>query len=162
MYHVLMVCTGNICRSPMAAGLASHLLPDALQNRVQITSAGISALHGNPAEPNAITTSSRMGIDISNHRARQITSDLATSADLILTMEVMQRDVVRRMLFWKKSKVRLLTDFCPHTNAPDIKDPYGGPLRAYQVCFDTLLPCVLQLLKWVETEADIPPGPSPP
>lgn len=162
MMDILMVCTGNICRSPMAAGLASHLLPEALQGRVQITSAGVSALHGNLAEPNAITAISQMGIDISHHRARQINGDLAKNTDLILTMEGMQRDLVRRMLFWKKSKVRLLTDFCRQPHEPDIKDPYGGPLGAYQVCLDTLLPCIRQFIIWLETEAEIPAAPPTP
>jgi protein-tyrosine-phosphatase len=160
MYHVLMVCTGNICRSPMAAGLASHFLPRALQDRVQISSAGVSALHGNPAEPNAVAAMSGMGIDIRGHRARQITSELADKVDLILTMERMQRDMVRRLPFWKKAKVRLLTDFCPQPHEPDIEDPYGGPLQAYWDCLDTLLPCVKAFITWLETEADIPAAPS--
>lgn len=162
MYQVLMVCTGNICRSPMAAGLASHFLPRALQDSVQITSAGVSALHGNPAEPNARAAMSGMGIDISGHRARQITGELAGRVDLILTMEIMQCAVVRRMLSWKKAKVGLLTDYCPQPHEPEIKDPYGGPLQAYQDCLDTLVPCVKALIAWLETEADIPAAsPSP-
>ena len=156
MYQVLMVCTGNICRSPMAAGLASHLLPPALQNLVQIASAGVGALHGNPAEPNAVAVMSGIGIDISGHRARQISGELAGRVDVILTMETMQRDWVRRMLLWKKGKVRLLTEYCLQANEPDIKDPYGGPLSAYQECLDTLLPCVRAFINWLETEADIP------
>lgn len=160
MYQVLMVCTGNICRSPMAAGLARNFLPHSLQGRVQITSAGVSALHGNPAEPNARAAMSEMGIDISSHRARLITGELAGKVDLILTMEIMQRDVVRRMLFWKKAKVRLLTDYCPQPHEPEIKDPYGGPLQAYQDCLDTLVPCVKALAAWLATEAEIPAAPS--
>ena len=162
MYYVLMVCTGNICRSPMAAGLASYFLPQALQDRVQISSAGVSALHGNPAEPNAKAAMSGLDIDISSHRARQITGELAGRVDLILTMEIMQRAMVRRMLFWKNAKVRLLTDYCPQSHEPDIKDPYGGPLQAYQDCLDTLVPCVKALITWLETEADIPAAPSSP
>ena len=160
MYQVLMVCTGNICRSPMAAGLASHFLPRALQDRVQIASAGVGALHGNPAEPNAIAVMSNIGIDIRGHRARQITGELAGSVDVILTMETMQRDWVRRMLLWKKAKVRLLTEYCPQADEPDIKDPYGGPLSAYQQCLDTLRPCVKTFITWLKTEADIPAAPA--
>lgn len=155
MYHVLMVCTGNICRSPMAAGLASHLLPERLRDRVQITSAGVSALQDHPAEPNAIAAMSEIGIDISSHRARQITRRLVGVVDLILTMEVMQREIVRDLLLPEKEKVRLLTDFCPHSREPDIKDPYGGPLVAYQVCRDTLLPCVKALITWLDSKANI-------
>ena len=156
MYQVLMVCTGNICRSPMAAGLASHLLLETLRDRVRITSAGVGALHGNPAEPNAVAAMSGIGIDISSHRARQITGGLASAADLILTMEIMQCEAVRRLLYRKKGKVRLLTDFCPQSRASDIKDPYGGLLPEYQACLDTLVPCVKALITWLNTEADIP------
>ena len=156
MYRVLMVCTGNICRSPMAAGLASHLLSPAIRNRVEIASAGVGALHGNPAEPNAVAVMSGIGIDISGHRARQITGELAGRVDVILTMETMQRNWVRRMLLWKKGKVRLLTEYGPQADGPDIKDPYGGPLSAYQECLDTLQPCVRAFIAFLETEADLP------
>jgi protein-tyrosine phosphatase len=159
MYMILMVCTGNICRSPMAAGLASHFLPRALQDSVQVTSAGISALHGNPAEPHAQVAMSRIGIDISSHQARQLTGELAGAADLILTMEIIQRQWVRHVLSRDKGKVRLLTDLCPRSQTPDIKDPYGGPLSAYQACLDKLLPCVKALITWLETGGDIPAAP---
>jgi protein-tyrosine phosphatase len=154
MYQVLMVCTGNICRSPMAAGLARFLLSNDLRARVAVGSAGCSALHGHLAESHAIEAMSRMGIDISGHRARQITSDMARQADLILTMEAGQRDIVRRMLLWKKNKVRLFSGFCPEIQGSDIKDPYGGPLEAFQECLNTLLPCMGYLMNFLETQVD--------
>ena len=105
---------------------------------------------------------SGISVDISSHRARQITGELAGSVDLILTMEILHRAMVRRMLSWEKAKVRLLTDYCPQPHEPEIKDPYGGPLQAYQDCLDTLVPCVKALIAWLETEADIPAAPPSP
>ena len=111
-------------------------------------------MHGNLAQPHAVAVMAGMGIDISGHRARQITPQLAAKADVILTMEAMQRDMVRRMLLWKKFKVRLLTEFCARSGEADIEDPYGRPLQAYQVCLDTLLPCVQGVLAWVTAQVN--------
>jgi len=85
MFEILMVCTGNICRSPMAAGLLRHMLPTDLENRIQVISAGTHAMHGHQAAPFAVQAMARQGIDISGHRARMIDRTLVRRASLILT-----------------------------------------------------------------------------
>ena len=64
-YRILVVCTGNICRSPMAEGMLKKDLPERLAARVMISSAGTHALHGNMAQPHAIEVMQGMGVDIS-------------------------------------------------------------------------------------------------
>jgi protein-tyrosine phosphatase len=160
MYRLIMVCTGNICRSPMAEGLVRFLLPPTLRERVEVGSAGVAALHGNPAQPFAVEVMARKGIDIRSHRARQMTGDLARRSDLVLTMEGMQQEMVRRMLLWKKNKIRLLSEFCPQPHDPDIADPYGGPIEAYEDCYHTLFSCITRLIDWIPTQeaaTDHPP-----
>ena len=83
--HVLFVCTGNICRSP----LAESLLERALKDRgleVQVTSAGTGAWDGAPASEGAYLVGLERGLDLSGHRARLLTRELVEVADLILTM----------------------------------------------------------------------------
>lgn len=141
-FEVLMVCTGNICRSPMAAGLLRHRLPPALQGRVAVSSAGTHALHGHQAEPLAVQTMADTGIDIRDHRARHITREMVRQADLILTMEQAQLETVQQMLGWNKFHVQLLMNFDPLADGPEIEDPYCGPLSGYQACLQTLEPCI--------------------
>jgi len=144
-----MVCTGNICRSPMAAGLLSHYLPADLKAHIEVTSAGTHALHGHHAHEHAVAAMARIGIDISDHRARQITRDIARGTDLILVMEAVQADIVKRLLRWGGNKPRMISEFDSETPVSDIKDPYGDPLEAYQDCIQTLRPCINGLLLWL-------------
>ena len=149
MFNVLMVCTGNICRSPMAAGLLRHYLPEDMKDRVQVTSAGTHALHGHQAEAHASEVLAQIGIDISGHRARQITKEMARSSDLILTMEAAQASIAGSLVAWRQDKPRMISEFDPQTPTHDIADPYGGPLEAYQKCLTTLRPCIKGLILWL-------------
>ena len=142
MKHVIMVCTGNICRSPMAAGLLSHTLPESLRPRVDVSSAGIHALQGYVAQTHAIETMARIGIDISGHRARQLTHDLALGADLILAMDMTHLSFIQGWPDLRPGNVRLLLDFDPLSKNRQVADPYGEPLAAYQQCLETLKPAV--------------------
>jgi protein-tyrosine phosphatase len=142
VFEILVVCTGNICRSPMAEGLLHHRLPSALRGRVAVGSAGTSALHGQQAEPYAVQTMARHGIDIRAHRARQLTNDLAQRAALILAMERTHVAAAQKMLLWHKSHTQLLTQFDPTSDAPEVRDPYGRSIEAYEACFQTLEPCI--------------------
>jgi protein-tyrosine-phosphatase len=146
-----MVCTGNICRSPMAAGLLRHYLPADLKARIEVTSAGTHALHGHQAHEYAVAAMARIGIDISGHRARQITRDIARDTDLILVMEAAQADIVKKLLGWGASKPRMISEFDSETPVNDINDPYGDPLEAYQDCIQTLRPCINGVLLWLGT-----------
>jgi len=141
-FEVLMVCTGNICRSPMAAGLLRHRLPPALQGRAVVNSAGTHALHGHQAEPLAVKAMAAAGIDIRDHRARHITREMVRQADLILTMEQAHLETIQQMLGWNKEHVQLLMNFNPLAHGPEIEDPYTGPFSAYQTCLKTLEPCI--------------------
>lgn len=83
--NILVICVGNICRSPMAEYLLRAKL--AHQPAKWVTSAGIGALVGKPADETAQAILAEQGIDASGHRARQVTADMLTDADLILAME---------------------------------------------------------------------------
>src|SRR5690554_1830779 len=84
--RILMVCVGNICRSPTAEYLLRHKLPG---SATQVKSAGLGALAGKPADPTAQAILEEQGVDMSAHVARQISTGMANDADLILVMEPM-------------------------------------------------------------------------
>lgn len=87
---ILVVCIGNICRSPMAQALLRQSLPG-----VSVISAGIGALSGYPADPSAVEVMAHHGIDISEHRAQQLTGSLVSRADLILVMDGAQKQEIQ-------------------------------------------------------------------
>lgn len=87
--RILIVCIGNICRSPMAEALLESRLAD-VHPEVQVDSAGLGALVGHAADPIAQELMLERGIDISGHRARQLTPEMSGQYDLILTMEESQ------------------------------------------------------------------------
>ena len=149
MFNILMVCTGNICRSPMAAGLLAHNLPPDLTERAVVTSAGTHGLHGRQAEPHAIQAMAELGIDIRGHRARQIDAHIVRSADLILTMEAAHSHGVKRLIKWRQTPPRMISEFSPQTAVHDIEDPYGDSLEAYRQCIRTLRPCVKGVILWL-------------
>lgn len=82
---ILFVCTGNTCRSPMTEGIFKHLLKEKNIEGINVSSAGISVFPGEPANEKAIAILKDKGIDITKHKARQL-SDEIMSADIILTM----------------------------------------------------------------------------
>jgi protein-tyrosine phosphatase len=148
-YEILMVCTGNICRSPMAEGLLRHLLPQEVKTQVSVRSAGTQGLHGHQAAEFALQAMTQWGIDISAHRARLLTRDLVRQADLILAMEQAHLEVVRGMSLFGKPNARLLTYFGPYNLEPEIADPYGYPLTAYEECLKIMHPCINGLIRWL-------------
>jgi protein-tyrosine phosphatase len=144
-----MVCTGNICRSPIAAGLLNHFLPKALQGQIEATSAGTHALVGHQASRYALEAMDQIGIDIRAHQARQITTKIARESDLILTMDVAHSKRVKRLLSWRQKPPRRISEFNPQTPVHDIVDPYGGPLQAFEECIRTLRPCIKGVILWL-------------
>ena len=118
--QVLVVCVGNICRSPMGEALLARELHNAGHDRIQVSSAGLSALVGRPADIMAQALMRREGIDISAHRARQLTLDLISGADLILVMETEHRRAVEVMSPSARGKVYRLGEW----RKADVPDPY--------------------------------------
>ena len=138
MYEILIICTGNICRSPMAEGLLGHMLPDTLKGSVAIQSAGTHAYDGLEAEPSAVQALLDRGIDIRSHRSRMIDDIMLADADLILAMEEMHREYVRQSLPSGVDHLHLLGEFKPQQGGQEVPDPYGGSLEVYRRCAQTI------------------------
>ena len=137
-FTVLLVCTGNTCRSPMAAGILKKMLVDEGVEDVRVVSAGTAALEGMPATDLAVEISSDWGIDISGHRSQPVTDELVEKADLILTMTPEHREEVLLHDLAAASKTFLLKNFPgPAKDDPSfsIRDPIGGGPGEYQRSF---------------------------
>lgn len=156
MKTILFVCTGNICRSPMAEAFLKHILAREGLIDYAVHSAGMWAVDGRPASPYAIQVMARRGIDISHHRAHSLTRTDVEEADLILAMASEHAEAIVTLLPQYKSKIHLLSEMagCHY----DMPDPGGGPLYEYIQCADELedliersYPQILKLVKGVYT-----------
>ncbi len=128
---VLFVCTGNVCRSPMAAGLFyDKLVREKADGLVRIRSAGVWALEGLAASAYARQVMSERNLDIHSHRGRNITQQDVDEADLILVMTQRHKEIIRRDTTGAEGKVHLLTEMAGQPY--DIRDPYGGSLPEYR------------------------------
>ena len=142
---ILTVCTGNICRSPMAEGiLRAFFQADPFMT---VSSAGTHAVACNPATEFAILASQEKGIDISCHSARLLDSVLISSSDMILCMEPSHAEWVLSIDSSIYEKVYNLADFSGVAGSGrKIADPYGCSLREYRVCFDEINSCIHNFL----------------
>lgn len=142
--NVVAVCTGNICRSPMAEGILSRLrerLPD-----VKASSAGTHALDGNSPSEFSVIACREQGIDISGHRARQLNREITGKSDIILCMEPVHVEMVLSLDSSAAAKVYNLADYSGG-RLGKIADPYGCSLREYRRCFSDILECLAGFLE---------------
>ncbi len=130
MKTILFVCTGNICRSPMAAGIMRQRIAAlGLTDQIQVLSAGVWAENGHEASQNARIVLEQRGISLNDHQSQNVTPTLLSQASIVLVME----EAHRRSLFYLApqhlSKVFLLTEMAG--GHEDVADPFGGPLQGY-------------------------------
>jgi protein-tyrosine phosphatase len=98
MATILLVCTGNICRSPMAEGFLRREIQERGIQGVQVESSGVSGWEGSPATPEAIDAVAEYGLDISGHLARRLTRAMTEQADLVVAMSSEHREAVGRLV----------------------------------------------------------------
>ncbi|MFV3009623.1 protein tyrosine phosphatase [Enterobacter kobei] len=127
---ILVVCTGNICRSPMGERLLRQQLPGR-----QVTSAGIFGLEGCPADAAAQAAAWRHGISLEGHVARKVTRSLLQKSDLILVMEPKHLRFIATMAPENRGKSLL---FGQWLETKDIPDPYHKSREAFEYVFNQL------------------------
>ncbi|WP_321958989.1 low molecular weight protein-tyrosine-phosphatase [Burkholderia cenocepacia] len=128
---LVVVCIGNLCRSPMAEALLRARLAG-----VDVQSAGIGARDGQPADPHAVALLRERGLDLAAHRARRLPPWLAARAGLILTMDLEQKRWIVRRHPALCGRVFRLGEFCEAPDGAsrgiDVPDPYLGPRAAFE------------------------------
>jgi protein-tyrosine phosphatase len=141
MPSILLVCTANQCRSPMAMVLLRQRLKELKGGEVwQVDSAGTWGLEGIPATDHAIQAMQERGLDLRDHRSRKVTEEMLSSYDLVLTMESFHKEAIQVEFPDHASKVYMLSEMVGE--AWDIKDPVGHPLVDYRTTAD-LIDCTL-------------------
>lgn len=130
--NMLVLCVGNICRSPMAEGLLKAAVAK-IPNEISVSSAGIAAVVGSPAHEEAQSLMLKQGIDISDHRARQLDDDIISSADIVWVMEEKQKRYIGFQYPHSRGKVFLLGQ----CDGFEIPDPYHQEI-SYQHAFELI------------------------
>ncbi|VEJ21918.1 arsenate reductase/protein-tyrosine-phosphatase family protein [Neisseria animaloris] len=131
MYQkILIVCIGNICRSPTAERLLQQKMP-----LLNISSAGLRAVTGKDAELQAIRTALKHGVIVAGHTARQLTPEMCKEADLILVMEPIHIEMVADILPEARRKTMLFAQWLPKKSIPD---PFQQPDEVFEAVYRQL------------------------
>ena len=132
-FRLVLLCTGNTCRSPLAAAaFREELGPDA--ERVEVLSAGTAAWDGQPASAGATEAAARAGLDLTAHRSRRPGAELLRGADLVLVMEH-EHARAAEALGADPRRTHVLSEWPdPGEPALAVSDPFGGSLEAYEEC----------------------------
>ncbi|MFC1852004.1 low molecular weight protein-tyrosine-phosphatase [candidate division CSSED10-310 bacterium] len=138
MKIVLFVCTGNICRSPMAEYYLKHLIENRKIDFLSTFSAGTHGCIGIPAAENASLIMQEQGIDMSAHEGNQINEYMVSQADWILVMEHYHKLLIGPT----NPRVMLLTEFAQKDPGTDIPDPYGKEVADYRQACSRICECV--------------------
>ncbi len=129
--QVLLVCTGNICRSPLGEALLRRTLKERGIEGIDVASAGTGAWDGAPASEGAYLVGLERGLDLSGHRARLLTRELVEEADLILTMARHHRARVDEL--GGEGRVFVLGEYAGRdVDEAEVSDPFGGDLEVYR------------------------------
>lgn len=148
-FTILIVCTGNTCRSPMAESLLKDKLKQQVDSMtIRVVSAGVSAQPGGPASEGAVLAIKERGLSLDDHQSRSISQGLLERSDLILTMTSNHRQAILSRWPHVSSKI-----FSLAPAGTDVSDPYGGPIEAYRKCADRIDQCLDQWIEKLDTKS---------
>ena len=150
---IIVVCTANICRSPMGAALLKHALsgkPGGLGDLV-VGSAGVSARRGEPVTEHSVTALKKVGIDISHHHSQPLTQQMLNEAKMILCMTESHRSMIQLTAEPVPKHLYLFREFMPN-GTKEIPDPYGGPFSLYETSRDEMVEAIPSLVEFIKTE----------
>jgi protein-tyrosine phosphatase len=138
---ILVICHGNICRSPYLASVLQRELYD-----VEVSSAGLAG-PGRPVPDNGLTAAARRGVDMGAHRSRLLTRDLARGGELVVVMDAQQARALARHGV-PSDRVIVAGDLDPEPcDHRTIQDPWGQPLDVFEMSYARLDRCALTLVE---------------
>ena len=133
---ILFVCTGNLCRSPLAEGYLKKILADKGLSGVEVGSAGSWAYDGSPSSEAAQQVAEENGFKLSTHLTRKLTPEMITQADIVAVMDEDQREELVHLVPGAKDKIVLLRSFASDGSfMKNIPDPYGAGLDSFRYVF---------------------------
>ncbi|MDW8344885.1 MAG: ribose 5-phosphate isomerase B [Verrucomicrobiae bacterium] len=161
MKTVLFVCTGNVCRSPMAEALFADMMKG--RDDVRVLSAGLGAMEGCPPSAHSVTVMREIGLDITHHQSLSVRPGLIDQATYVITMTGQQRDVLQALYPESAHKVYVLRELMPLSpdELPDVADPIGGSVEEYRRARDQIreaLPYVRELVLRMPLPAEAKPA----
>ncbi len=136
--HVLFVCTGNTCRSPMAAGIFRKIVDEKNLKNMETSSAGIAADNMSPATQNAIEACKKINVDLSAHVSRSIVDVNLNLVDKFVVMTEIHQATLLEMGV-TMDKIYVLDG--------GVLDPFGGSLQVYEACRDQIYSALCALVE---------------
>ena len=147
--RIVFICTANTCRSPMAEALFRHALAAQAEplNQIEVASAGVSAMPGQPANVNTIAALKKVGVEIGAHQSKMLSQELVERAFAFVGMTESHLAMLSLQLDPPPENAFLRRQFIEGDPEPQIPDPFGLSLDYYEACRDSMVEAIPSLLK---------------